>query len=109
MINYDDELLTLRPCDSNRGVTTLGLGMDWLHTCPHCNHHHLREVFSVDARDNHFHRIQCPNCLSRTFDVRLDFDYSSATSQFKRGWFWFVDEEGYPVFGNGKRVTPHLI
>ena len=113
MTRFDEDdniLLELKDCDSHDGYTHIGLGSYYLRKCPHCGYPRLRSVFTSNGKERgRRERIQCPNCGARTFDVSIDFGNADAFMQFRRGWFWSVDEEGYPVFGNGQRVTPHLI
>lgn len=111
MLEVDNELdaslNVLRPCDAERGFTSVRAVTVWDRKCPHCGNPYLREVFVSGDNIRSRYRVQCPKCLSRTLNVYSDF--SDASRQFKRGWFWFVDDEGYPVFGNGQRVDPSYL
>ena len=110
MTRFDDDdkiLLELRDCDAHNGYSVSGLGTYYERNCPECGFPRLREVFTSNGKERgRRKRIQCPNCGARTFDVSIDFGTADAFMQFRRGWFWPVDDEGYPVFGNGQRVTP---
>ena len=103
----DASLYILRPCDSELGFNSVSPVTLLERKCTHCGHPYLREVFVSGDNMRTRYRVQCPQCLSRTLNVYVDFQ--DALRHFKRGWFWYVDDEGYPVFGNGKRVDPSYL
>ena len=107
--NIDASLLVLRPCDSEHGFNSIRLAVEWERICPHCGNPYLREVFVSGDNIRNRQRVQCHKCLSRTLNVPTFLDFTDAFKQFRKGWFWNVDNEGYPVFGNGQRVDPSYL
>ena len=108
--NAQDATLTiLKPCDSDYGFDVIRLATLWEKTCPHCGNPYLRQVFVSGDKVRSRSRVQCPKCLSRTLNVPTFGEFNDPFRQFKKGWFWSIDNEGYPIFGNGQRVDPSYL